>query len=652
MTAHLQAMGTAWSAVAAVLGFWLTAWLIGGLPGGGAPAEEEMADEKDAPSSNFRPACGDVFLRLLLGANLLSLATLLIGLAGLLGVSLGRGMLLAGSLGGLATLTRHLATTRPRMTIPWRWFWALPFTLLLLGPALCLPIGWDEQVYQVAVPWRWLMDGFPACHPDLPYAAFPGTGTMPVWLTLAAGGIFAPRLLIWTQWGLLCLGLGRLLRQDADAPHPRWRASILTAVLALSPTVLMVASEAYMELFILLNCVGFLLAIRTEARHPAWTPGVFAGAILATKLTGALLLPALALALWRCRKPDPDTAAGLACVAPRSCRADRACTPLRGILIFPLATLAFALPFYLRPWLLTDNPCHPFFAGWFGADPGDLASSAYHHAVGGVKFGITGLAGLFWNPVLIAWSGRVFDGHFGLAYLGILVLATFAAWRLPRARTFLAMAAIAYLGWCLSARQARFLLPAFLFLLPAAALGLGALPRKVRLAAMASLTALTLLSVPRPWLNHCRISWRAASGRIPQVDLLYTATGPGYLPILETIRQRTPPDATVMLLFEHRTLYIPRRTVIATPFFQGRLLTPPETLATHAELLTAIHASGATHVLFGLANQDPDRLPEYLDRCLPLAAALARLANDNALLPIGQSDGFILYAVAATSPER
>jgi hypothetical protein len=107
-----------------------------------------------------------------------------------------------------------------------------------------------------------------------------------------------------------------------------------------------------------------------------------------------------------------------------------------------------------------------------------------------------------------------------------------------------------------------------------------------------------------------------------------------------------------MLLFEHRTLYIPRRTVIATPFFQGRLLTPTETLATPAKLLAAIHASGATHVLLGLANQDPDRLPEYLDRCLPLATALARLANDNALLPIGQSDGFILYVVAAVSPER
>ncbi len=651
MTAHLQAMGTAWSAAAAVLGFWLTAWLIGGLPGGGTPAEE-TADEPGAPSSNSRPACGNAFLRLLLGANLLSLATLLIGLAGLIDTAMARGMLLAGGLGGLAMLTRHLTAARLRMAISWPWIWTLPVALLLLGPALCLPIGWDEQVYQIAVPWRWLRDGFPACHSDLPYAAFPGAGTMPVWLTLAAGGIVAPRLLIWTQWGLLCLGLGRLLRQDADASPSPWRASLLTAVFVLSPTVLMVASEAYMELFILLNGVGFLLASRNAARHSAWAPGICAGAILATKLTGALLLPALALALWRCRRPDPGTAASLACLTPQDCRASHADTPFRAVLIGLLTTLAFALPFYLRPWLLTGNPCHPFFAGWFGADPGELASSAYHHAVGGVKFGVEGVAGLPWNPVLIAWSGRVFDGHFGLAYLGILVLAAFAAWRIPRARTFLAMAGIAYLGWCLSARQARFLLPAFLFLLPAAALGLAALSRKGQGAAMAILAVLTLLGVPRPWRNHCRISWRAACGRIPQVDLLYTATGPGYLPILETIRQRTPPDATVMLLFEHRTLYVPRRTVIATPFFQGRLLTPPETVATPAELLAAIHASGATHVLLGLANQDPDRLPEYLDRCLPLATGIARLADDNVLLPIGQSDGFILYAVAAGARSR
>lgn len=628
MTEHVRSLGTPAAGALAVVGFWLSAWLLGRL----FMALAVRRGQEPGRASGDRAAWS--CLTLMLGANLLSLLVLLAGMARWLRAETARMALLTGGIAGAALVVcevRKAFSANMKWRIHPGWLWIVPAGLPLLGSALCLPIGWDEQVYQVAVPWRWLQDGFPACYPDLPYAAFPDAGTMPVWLVLAAGDIFAPRLLIFSQWLLLGWGLAQLLRRHDGS---RWTAMALTAVFLLSPTLLVVVGKVYMEPFLLLNCLGFLLLLdRTEAEPPLiWLSGIFAGAIFATKLTGFLILPALLVA-WG-QRHDQD-------------RRDREWWCRR--LLAAGVGLAFLAPFYLRPWLLTGNPFYPYYGGWFGATAGELASSEYHQAIGNIKYGLGGLAGLLWNPILLAWSLQVYDGHLGWAYLGVLALAGWASWGDRHARACLLMAGLAYLVWFLTAMQARFLLPGFLFLMPAAAIGLARLSRPWRQRATLALAALCLVSISLKWLNHSRICWQAVVGITPQINLLHGYSGRNYLPTLEMIARRTPPGARIMMLFEHRTLYLPRRTVIATPFFQGRLFTPPETV-TPAEIIAACRQAGCSHLLVGLSLVDPDRLPAYLDRCVPLAMTVSQLVNTGALEPLGQSTGFILYAVAPPTP--
>ena len=49
-----------------------------------------------------------------------------------------------------------------------------------------------------------------------------------------------------------------------------------------------------------------------------------------------------------------------------------------------------------------------------------------------------------------------------------------------------------------------------------------------------------------------------------------------YVPLVAAIEKSTKEDARLLLLFEHRSLYIPRQCLIGTPFFQAQGLPPPE----------------------------------------------------------------------------
>jgi hypothetical protein len=618
--AFLESLGTPGPALAAVAGFVGLAWLLGQLVARGAGSD---ANERSflALVAGF-DLLALLVLVLVAGLDLLPHLFLVLGWSGFFVRFPWHGATFAALAVALVLLGRLLArrlARGPRPSVPWH---ALPLVLVavvLATVALAYPFSWDDLVYQLEVPLRWRATGGLPVFADNPYSGFPGAFALLNLALVESGGILAPGLFNAVLWLVLALRLAALLTPRIG----RAGATALTLSFALSWPVLMEALSSYAELFLVLHLLAVMpLLLRSLAEGRAPSPreqlllGLASGTALAIKLTGAVV---------------PVLAAGLLLLGAwrRSRRGGR--TERARLVLFLMPLLLVALAFYARPALLTGNPLHPYFAAAFVEDEAALATSAYHHAAGTARFGVplepsTGTLGYFLAaPVLLALGplgdlGR-FDGQFGLQFLGLFALLGWLLSAHLRGRervgepwTWLAAAALLYAAWFVTSQQTRFLFPAAVLLVVAASFGWTSAPAALRTALTALLPLLALSSIPGRTYQHLWIGLGVCTGRVSALEYVDSANPDRYLAACQAILERTPPEARVLLLFEHRGLYVPRAHALGTPFFQARFFTPSERVTSPAELLATLQREGFTHVLVGYNVNDPDRMEAYLER--------------------------------------
>lgn len=588
-------------------------------------------------------------LQVIVGLNLVGFLGIVLGILGLL-----PGMRSIWLLLGLTLLPflrfgrsrRQLSTSHPgkRLFVPHHpWHIVLvtavfAATLVSLSPALCPPSGWDELVYHEVLPQRWSSPGSPQFYPDLPYSGFPAMGEILFWLAAPLESSIAPRLLNWVCWMLALLCLYGVLRRYLE----RFSATVLTIVFPLSETGLLVAENCYVETIVMMNLGAMLLAtasLRRNRTECSWrlpvALGVLAGGATAVKLTGGAMV--IVPCVW------------YACVDRRD-RSQRAATAQR--LAICLATaLMVAFPFYLRPWLATGNPLYPYYCHWFVADPAVLEMSRHHHAMGEVGFGVTGIAPFLTAPLLLAFSSATYDGRFGWQLIGFVVLAIVAvmAVRRPRARLTVfwpaSLAVWFYLFWFFTAQQARFAIPAVLAIAVLGGAGLHQLRGNWRRAALAALTVAALASIPWERTGYYWHSIRTATGRVSRADYVHNMTDRVYLPLVQAIDTLTPPDAKLLLLYEHRGFYIPRQNVIGTPLFQEGPFTPPEHYADPDRVIDVLRREQITHVVIPSMAMGPDSTDDWFERQTPFLAAIDACVLQGKLLGVWKSEAYLLVAV-------
>ncbi len=511
-------------------------------------------------------------------------------------------------------------------------FIALLLALPFIATALSYPENWDELTYQICLPLRWKLRGnFPAYFEDLPYSAFPNSSGMLQWALISTGGILTGRLLAWTCWVLS----GTALFISVRSGRRKGICLLMTAAFMLSDAVLMTALAAYAEQFIVLHVAGAVL-IATERKRDLNKKlamlGLMTGLCASVKLT-ALIIPLLA---------------GLYVIV-HALRRQR----YSGIFCFFVPAVFAMLIFYIRPFLFTGNPFHPYFSEYFTGGEHQLAVSGFYHAAGSVKYGLEGAGGFFLGPFILSMPayGRFFDGSFGYFLAFTVVLGIFAAARELSLRRFgldsicIVSAALIYTFWFFTSQQARFLLPAvFLVFIPATRAVPSLLQKGARHTVYIVLLVMICISLPRRIIKHNALCWRAmAEGGPAFLDYLYTATGPGYLKSVEIIRTKTAPDSRVMLLFEHRGLYMPRDYVIGTPVFQNKCFARLDKLGSTEYVIDELRECGTDFLLVGLSAEDPDRIPGLLDCSLPLARSINRLQQKKALKLLWSDDGYALY---------
>ena len=506
-------------------------------------------------------------------------------------------------LAGTGCLIRFRKEIFPSFSIGKR----MPFAILIvLVPLIFLSIGafqypasWDECVYQLAVPRRWLADGRVLLYRDLPYSGFP---MLPQFLyvpMMKFGGLAAVKFLLYG--GAACFFASLTLLACGGIRRNLTAACVFAGSFLIAPLTVHVLISGYVEpLMGSLLAAGLLLADaalkapekRINSPGFAAACGILAGAMAAIKLTGGFSGAALLLYVL---------------LRKRSGR-------VRFTLVFALAGALFALLFYQRPWIATGNPCYPYLAGIFCTP--EAMTSTYHHLLGTAKFsGFSVVTIILLLPGLTFPAlSRMFDGVYGLQTLLWAFLVLAALWRRPK-RICAALLPLAFLvgSWMMTSPQARFLIPALAFL---ALIMRDTFPiirgRAGRIVLWAAV-AFSLFSFPPAVVSSYGANLRAtASGGDGRRDVLYGRTGDSMLPAVDILRDRLADGGKCLLVLEERTLYFPRGCEIGTPFFQDKYF-PGGTIPDADGLLKLLDDGGFTCLYIRPPDRNPDYLPQAAD---------------------------------------
>jgi len=598
---------------------------------------------------HFKRAVSEIIVHIALGFNLLALITLGLGSVNFLNSLSVWGLLFVFALGGclnIASMVKAKAVFF-RKNIAFCII-LIGVALFTLGSALCMPYVWDELTYHIALPFRWINTDSLAVFRDNAFSGFPALPQLLFRLGCQNGGILFPRLLVWISYLLLFTAIYVYLKIYAG----RFPVLFMTFMFIGSPLVVHMMRSTYVEVFIMLNMLAALLLIRETEK--SWKSiflcGLLSGGIVATKLTGIGVAAIVFIFLWS--------------------KYQKSFAAKRGALFmyFTLGGICIALPFYLRPWILTGNPFYPFLASWFGGSEAEVLAARCHYLMANSHFGLRSILGFFTVFILIAFDGRSFDGMIlGWPFIAFIILGIWWLRNLLgegkiffKAKIYLPAAIVFYYTfWFMTSQQTRFLQPLLFLVLLAALHGI----RLFNLQRQKNIVIILLLlwagcflfppakdcsigSINWMAVRHFSMAWRGLR-YFPEhtEDFLKAAVrDPGYIESMTAIADKTPLDSRVMLLYEHRGLYCPRPYVIGTPYWQEKYNTPLE--ASPELFYNSLVKNKIQYVLLGGSRRNPDELSgEYLKKKKELINQIKYLMRNKKLTIIWGGGEYLLFMV-------
>ena len=509
----------------------------------------------------------------------------------------------------------------------------LMLTLFLLGRALCPPTSWDELVYQITVPCKWIAAGSNEIFIDNPYSAFPSLSGMVFRLLISNSSFLAPRIFVLFLFLLIYLSLSMMLSPLCG----KSLKIILLIAFSLSFPTLMISSSAYSDIFIVANFAAAALVIQEirwiERKKMFFAAlfliGILAGAASAVKLTGFILIVGIVILLFRKELSFSQN--------------------FINILFFIIISLFFSSIFYLRPYIYTGNPFYPYFAWIFNSNSALIEMSRYHHAIAVEKYGENTFSSFFLSPFFMSLGIGNYDGSIGLQFFIIIFFSFLSFWILLRENSsslslkFFLVFLIFHFFWFISSQQARFYVPAIFALCISSSYFISRL--YTRKTIYFFIIVLSLISIPKRFVKDIVISWKTVLGKVRRIDYVYSATGPGYIKLCDVIASKIDiKGKKVLLLFENRGLYLNCDYEIGTPFFQGKYFTPPENFD-EKKVLSILKEEKINYIIIGLSNYDPDRLPYYLGRGRKIAECIGKLIDDRFLTKIWEEENYAIFRV-------
>lgn len=595
----------------------------------------------------FRRAFTGTIIDIALGFNLLALITLVMGSFKLLNpVSIWILLGLFASAGGclrIAPIAKaNLIFFRKNITFS---IILIGVALFTLGSALCIPYVWDELTYHIALPFRWIAADFLAVFEDNAFSGFPALPQLLFRLGCQNGGILFPRLLVWAAYLSLFTAIYIYLRPYAR----RFVILFMTFMFIGSPLLIHMMRSTYVEVFIMLNMLVALLLIRET--KSSWKTiflcGILSGGIVATKLTGIGIAAIVFIFLWsKYQKSFANKRNSL-------------------FIYFTLGGICMALPFYLRPWVLTGNPFYPFLASWFGGSEAEILVAKYHYLMANSHFGLRNILGFFTVFILIAFDNKSFDGIIlGWTFIAFLLLGVWWLRNLRddgklfwRIKIYLPVSILFYyFFWFMTSQQTRFLQPLLFLVLLAAIHGIRRLEIKwqknIIIILMLIWTGCFLYPPARGhsigssnWqaVRHFSLAWRGLGyfSKNTTGFLKVAVRDPGYIESMTAIAEKTPQDSRIMLLYERRGLYCPRHYVIGTPYWQAKYNTPVP--VNSSKFYNSLRKNNIQYIILGGTVRNPDEIGgEYLKKKEQFMNQISYLVRSKKLKIIwGQGNYFL-----------
>ncbi len=468
---------------------------------------------------------------------------------------------------GAGSVTRHLRAVLRGDGL----FFVPAITLCLVSLGFHLlgiltpPIAFDEMSYQLALPRLYLTNHGFVNTPFNHLSYLPQNIAMLFVLGLASGGFVTAKLFSLTLAVLTVCGIFVFGR--------RWvggKASLAGAVLfMLTPVIgnqfrlaISDPGAGFYELTGLFLFVRWLGA--TDRSRLLLLSSVFWGLALGAKYTaipGYLIAASLLVG-------------GLVLQHRRSL--------IRGSLCrFTLPALLLWSPWLVKNWWYTGNPVAPLLSTWLPSR-NFIFAGAYIPQVDYVSgrgipqyFPFEGLADLFALPWRLATRYNDFNHDLGPVLLLCLVLLPLAFVRLMRTRKLLTLiTALYWLAWLVTGvRMTRYFTAGLaLSSLLGGAVIAGALARERRwVRVIVFLPFLVALGVHTmrvtAYQNTAKKPWGYLAARCSAYDYLDRMIRPDSpLRAYRFMNETLPPDATVLVAQEFRTLYLERNFLAATPW--------------------------------------------------------------------------------------
>jgi hypothetical protein len=591
-----------------------------------------------------------IIINIVLGMNILALLTLLFGVCGWLNQTSAWIILIVPAFAGIVAGYGAAAKAKVIFIRKNVFFTSmlLLIALFTLGSALCFPYIWDELTYHIALPFRWMNAGTLEVFTDSPFSGLPALPQLLFRLGCQNGGILFPRLLVWFSYMILLTAVYIYYKPLAG----RFTVLTVTFLFIANPLVINMMRSTYVEIFIMLDMLAALLVLRETKKswQSIFLCGLFAGGAVAVKLIGFGAAVVVFIFLYKKYRTE---------------------TKFRFhhlILCFGLGGVLLALPFYLRPWLMTGNPFYPFLASWFGGSEAELLAAKYHYLAGDAHFGLRTIQGFFTVIILVAFAEKAFDGMIlGWVFIAFLLLLMWWLRNLFRAspayrnsKMYLPAAILFYYCfWFLTSQQTRFLMPLLFLVVLAALYGIRCFEDKWQKPVIGVLVLVWLCGFLYPphkglkigshsWfaVRHFELAWRNVGNLAENAEgfLKYATNDPGFIESMAALESKTPPESKVMLLYERRGLYCPRSYVIGTPYWQAGFNTPPP--ANPAAFYRNLRENRIDYLIIGGSRKNPDELGGlYLLQKEKIMAQVSYLVKHGKLRIIWGKGNFFLCQI-------
>lgn len=596
-----------------------------------------------------------LWLAVTCGLGLLSVGTMLLGVAGLFYSALFAVLLAPAAAAGAWLLWRTRADWR-QAARGWLAFSSFewPFRVcaylllfisagsvlwIVLTHALMPPHEWDEVAYHLALPKLYVQAHRVVYVPFIVHSNWPMNSEMLFSVSLMWGSDIAPHLLMLGAAILTVLGLLVVAHGYFDD-----RVGVVAVALFLSVTLVKrLAGTGLIDLGPGVYVLPALVALERWRQERRWSwlvlSGAYSGFAAGSKLMGGgfpILLGLLLLAGELRQRPRQ---LGLA---------------LRYGTVYGLAGLVVAGPWYLRSFLWTGNPIWPFAYNIIGGRNWDALGDEYYYKEslleGYALFVPQTPVGLLQSFIYLLTRPAEMGGYAG--GLGVVVpLGALGAGALVRRaprllwQSLLVCAGFYLMWFAFVSHQLRFLLPVVPLMALAAAYLFVWLYGKVHwrwLQAGLLMGLLVVAFLEWPWASEGERALLAS--RIPYLRGqmsrdAWLDTQIDVMPLFRYANTQLPAGARILLLpYEDRTYYLDRDYIWGNPMSQRVI--PFERFSTAAELAVGLRRMGITHII-----DNPTLVYEGLrywqhDRALMLAL------RDQCGKPLYRQGGGILYALS------